>query len=289
MNLNTLRLFVAIIQNGSLSKAAERTGVPIATISRQISELEKELNIQLFDRQKSGVKPTMAGQKLYDEVHLSIDNLLNAKQVLFDDEHNLKGILRISAPPAFLPVLQWIGEFGQTFPNIQIHCTLTERPLDLTADSIDIAFRIGELHGEHFIAKKVLSIGTKWVAHPDLIAWLGTPNTLQDLKNFPLATWAKNGESEIVIQMGKEKITLPFLFASNDSYAVEYMILEGLAIGQVSDFTAEKWIHEGRLVEILPEWDKPDFDVLMIYAAHRYPSAIVRKFVEFVLQKNQTA
>lgn len=75
MNLNTLSLFVAIVQTGSLSKASERTGVPIATISRQISELEKSLQIQLFDRQKSGVKPTMAGQKLYDEVHLSIDNL----------------------------------------------------------------------------------------------------------------------------------------------------------------------------------------------------------------------
>ncbi|HDL4162782.1 TPA: LysR family transcriptional regulator, partial [Mannheimia haemolytica] len=58
MNLNTLRLFVAVIQHGSLSKASERLNVPIATISRQIADLEKELNIQLFDRQKSGVKPT---------------------------------------------------------------------------------------------------------------------------------------------------------------------------------------------------------------------------------------
>ncbi|WP_227503116.1 LysR family transcriptional regulator [Moraxella bovoculi] len=105
MNLNTLHLFVAIVQTGSLSKASERTGVPIATISRQIAELEKHLQIQLFDRQKSGVKPTMAGQKLYDEVHLSIDNLLNTKQVLFDDEQNLKGVLRISTVPACEPIL----------------------------------------------------------------------------------------------------------------------------------------------------------------------------------------
>lgn len=111
MNLNALSLFVAVIKHGSLSKTAEKLGVPIATISRQISELEKSLQIQLFDRQKSGVKPTMAGQKLYDEVHLSIDNLLNAKQVLLDDEQNLKGVLRISAPPAFEPSLWWIGKF----------------------------------------------------------------------------------------------------------------------------------------------------------------------------------
>lgn len=87
--------------------------------------------------------------------------------------------------------------------------------------------------------------------------------------------------------MGKEKIILPFLFASNDSYALEYMILQGLAIGQMADFTAEQWIAQKQLVEILPELDKPDFDVFMIYASHRYPSAIVRKFVEFVFSKSE--
>lgn len=191
---------------GFLSKASERTGVPIATISRQISELEKSLQIQLFDRQKSGVKPTMAGQKLYDEVHLSIDNLLNAKQVLLDNEQNLKGVLRISAPPAFEPVLWWIGKFQQQFAHIHIHCTLTERYLDLANDGIDVAFRIGDLHGDDFIAKKVLTLGTKWVASPDLLARLGTPKTISDLANYPIASWAKNGESEMVIQINKEKL-----------------------------------------------------------------------------------
>ncbi|MDO4903933.1 MAG: substrate binding domain-containing protein, partial [Lautropia sp.] len=224
-----------------------------------------------------------AGQKLYDEVHLSIDNLLSAKQVLFDDEQNLKGILRISAPPAFSPVLSWIGEFQQKFPNVQIHVTMTERILDLSADGIDVAFRIGDLHGDNFIAKKVLTIGTKWVGHPKLLARFGAPQTVQDLSRFPLAAWAKNNESKTVIQMGKEKTALPFLFASNDICAVEYMILQGKAIGQISDFTANQWISEQRLVEILPGLEKPDFDVFMLYASQRYPSAIVRKFVEFVL------
>lgn len=165
MNLNTLHLFVAIVQTGSLSKASERTGVPIATISRQIAELEKHLQIQLFDRQKSGVKPTMAGQKLYDEVHLSIDNLLNTKQVLFDDEQNLKGVLRISTVPACEPILGWVGEFQAQFPHIQTHCTMTDRALDMTADGIDVAFRMGELHGEQFIAKKCCpSAQNGWLA-----------------------------------------------------------------------------------------------------------------------------
>lgn len=73
-------------------------------------------------------------------------------------------------------------------------------------------------------------------------------------------------------------------FASNNSYAVEYMIVQGLYIGQMSAITADKWIAKKHLVEILPQFDAPAFEVFMLYAAHRYRSAIVKAFVEFVLK-----
>ena len=164
---------------------------------------------------------------------------------------------------------------------------MTDRIVDLSLDGIDVAFRLGNLHGDDFIAKKVATISTKWVAHPDLLARFGTPKTLQDLKHFPLATWAKNGEQEVLVQMNKEKIALPFWFASNDVYAVEYMILQGQAIGQVADFTANAWIKDNRVIEILPKLEKPDYELFMLYATQRYPSWIVRKFVEFVMGKSQ--
>lgn len=62
---------------------------------------------------------------------------------------------------------------------------MTDRILDMTADGIDVAFRMGELHGEQFIAKKMLSVRPKWVARPDLLAQYGTPQTVQDLANPP--------------------------------------------------------------------------------------------------------
>ncbi|AKG08579.1 transcriptional regulator [Moraxella bovoculi] len=289
MNLNTLHLFVAIVQTGSLSKASERTGVPIATISRQIAELEKHLQIQLFDRQKSGVKPTMAGQKLYDEVHLSIDNLLNTKQVLFDDEQNLKGVLRISTVPACEPILGWVGEFQAQFPHIQTHCTMTDRALDMTADGIDVAFRMGELHGEQFIAKKVLSVRSKWVARPDLLAQHGTPSTMQDLANLPLAGWARNGETALSIKIDKQTHHLPYLFASNESPAVEFMAINGRAVCQLADYTADRLIKDYGLTEVLADIELPSYDVSMLYASHRYPSSIVRAFVEFIMNKIDSA
>ena len=120
----------------------------------------------------------MAGQRLYEEVYLAIEQLGNAKEVVLKEQDNLTGRLRISASPACEPVLAWISEFQRLYPNIQIHCTLTDRMLDLFADGIDVAFRLGDLHGEQFIAKKVGAMRSKWVAHPDLLSKRGIPNTL---------------------------------------------------------------------------------------------------------------
>lgn len=285
MNLNALRLFVSVCQDGSLSKTSERLGIPIATISRQISELEKSLNIQLFDRFKSGVKPTMAGQRLYEQTYLAMDNLINAKQVLFEEQGNLRGVLRISAVPACEPILAWIGQFQAKHPNVQVHCTMTDRILDMTADGIDVAFRMGELHGEQFIAKKVLTLATAWVAHPSLLAHYGTPKTVQDLANFPLAGWARNGETALSIKLGKTTYTLPYLFASNESSAVEFMAIQGRAVCQLSGDTADRLIQDYGLVQVLLDVEFPKYDVSMLYLSHRYPSSIVRAFVEFVIGK----
>lgn len=285
MNLNALRLFVAVVQDGSLSRASEKLNVPIATISRQIAELEKSLNIQLFDRFKSGVKPTIAGQRLYEQVYLSIDNLVNAAQVLNEEQAELKGILRVSAPPNCTPVLEWIAEFQSQFPHIQIHCSLTDNLLDMTADGIDVAFRMGELHGDQFIAKKVLDVRTKWVAHPDLLARLGTPKAAQDLANFPLAGWARKGEKTLPINMGKKILNLPYLFASNESFAVEFMAKQGKAVCLLADYTVEHLAQTDGLVPILSDYDSQKFALTMLYAAHRYPSSVVRAFVEFVVDK----
>lgn len=282
MNLNALRLFVAVIQHGSFSKAAERTGIAIATISRQIAELEKSLNVQLLNRQKLGVKPTMAGQQLYEQVHLSIENLANIEQALFSEQAQLQGKLRISATPACEPVLKWVAAFQAEYPHIQVHCTMTERVLDLSADGIDVAFRIGNLHGDHFIAKKVLQLRSKWVAHPDLLAQYGIPTSLQDLARFPLAVWARNDTSKIALSHSKQAVEIPYFFASNDSYAIEYMAKQGKAVAQLADFTVDRLVAENGLKEVLFDMPNEIFDLTMIYPAHRYPSSIVRAFVEFV-------
>ena len=162
---------------------------------------------------------------------------------------------------------------------------MTDRVLDMTADGIDVAFRMGELHGEQFIVKKVLSVRSKWVARPDLLARYGTPSTMQDLANFPLAGWARNGETVLSFKIDKQTYHLPYMFASNESSAVEFMAINGRAVCQLADYTADRLIRDCGLTEVLPNVVLLSYDVSMLYASHRYPSSIVRAFVGFVMDK----
>lgn len=140
MDLNAVRIFVAVVQAGSLTQASERLGMPITTISRKISGLEKQLNRQLFDRAKTGVKPTAQGQQLYEQVHLDIDNLLNTERNLNHSDSQISGVLRISTMIGLNKVWDLLAAFQQQYPQVQVVCQATDRMVDLVADGIDVAF-----------------------------------------------------------------------------------------------------------------------------------------------------
>ncbi|MDY4594806.1 MAG: LysR family transcriptional regulator [[Pasteurella] aerogenes] len=263
MNLNALSLFVSVVQDGSLSNASERLNVPIATISRQITELEKSLNIQLFDRKKSGVKPTMAGQKLYEQVYQNIDNLLQVEKA-FSEHQEISGTLRISTFTGLEEVWAWLDEFGAKYPKVSIHCQVTDRVLDLVEDNIDFAFRAGDLHTDNVVARLVLTAKAKCVAHPHLLAQYGTPKTPDDLARFPCVGFAKAQQKHLSIQLENKTLHLPYVFASNDVYAIAYLIQQGRGVGYLSENIANRLIDEYGLVEVLHALSNADLSCAFV-------------------------
>ncbi|NOL51535.1 LysR family transcriptional regulator [Pelistega suis] len=284
MNLNALSLFVSVVQDGSLSKASERLNVPIATISRQITELEKSLNIQLFDRKKSGVKPTMAGQQLYEQVYQNIDNLLQVEKTLADNQE-ISGKLRISTFTGLEEVWAWIDEFCTLYPKVSIHCQVTDRVLDLVEDNIDFAFRAGNLHTDNAVARLAIMAKTKCLTHPTILAKYGTPQTPDDLQHFPYVGFAKAEQKELMISLENKVLKLPCVFTSNDVYAIAYLIQQGRGVGYLPETIANRLIHEYGLIEILSDYPMRAYPVHLLYLKHRYPSSVMRAFLDFVSSK----
>ncbi|VEG13328.1 LysR family transcriptional regulator [Moraxella cuniculi] len=277
MDLNNLRLFVAIVQTGSLSAASEKLGVPIATISRRLGELEQALNTQLLDRSKKGAKPTMAGQQLYEQVYLSIDQLAQAENLF--QSARLSGVLRISTFSGFNPLWDKIALFQARYPDVQVHCQITDRVVDLIEDGIDIAVRAGELHTDSVIAKKFGNIGNKIIAHPNLLAKVGTPQHPKDLANLPCAAWAKNGQREHHWQFAEQAVKIQPILASNDSHALAHFAKKGQAFVMLSDYFADQLIAEHGLAEVLTDFAKPAYPVHLLYLSQRHPSSLVQAFL----------
>src|SRR4029077_3625363 len=158
MDLNATRMFVAVVQAGSLSAAAARLGTPLPTLSRRIRDLERQLRVQLLERSARGTKLTDAGTRLYEHASRGIEALLEAEQAVVSDQARLKGRLRLSFPPTVQPWWDLLAAFQRRYPDIQIFVYSPLRRLDLTEDGIDVALRVGAVVHEAMVARQVLPI-----------------------------------------------------------------------------------------------------------------------------------
>jgi molybdenum-dependent DNA-binding transcriptional regulator ModE len=134
MDLNATRMFVGVVQAGSLSAAATRLGLPLPTLSRRIRELERQVNVQLLERSAQGVRLTDAGSRLYEHASRGIDALLEGKQAVIADQARLKGRLRQSLPQTVEPWWELLAAFQRRYPDIQVYVYSTERRVDLIED-----------------------------------------------------------------------------------------------------------------------------------------------------------
>src|SRR5215831_7048271 len=188
MDLDATRMFVAVVQAGSLSAAAKRLGTPLPTLSRRIRDLERQLRVQLLERSPRGTKLTDAGARLYEHASRGIEALLEAEQAVMDDQARLKGRLRLSLPQTFEPWWDLLAAFQRRFPEIEVYVYSTERRMDPIEDGIDVALPIGAIVHEAMVARHVLSFRNILVASPKLVERRGMPAAA--LHHFPCAVWS---------------------------------------------------------------------------------------------------
>src|SRR5712672_547 len=127
MDLNATRMFVAVVQSGSLSAAATRRGIPLPTLSRRVRDLERQLKVQYLERSARGAKLTDAGTRLYEHASRGIEALLEGRQAVVTDQARLKGRLRLSLPQTVEPWWELLAAFYRRYPFFFNDTATTER------------------------------------------------------------------------------------------------------------------------------------------------------------------
>ncbi|MGH8759215.1 MAG: LysR family transcriptional regulator [Burkholderiales bacterium] len=281
MDLNAARMFVSVVQAGSLSAAANRLGIPLPTLSRRIRELERQLKVQLLERSVRGTKLTDAGTRLYEHASRGIEALVEGEQAVVSDQARLKGRLRLSLPPAFEPWWDLLSNFQQLHPDIQLHVYTTERRVDLIEDGIDVALRVGTITHEAMVARRLLSYRHVLVASPQLIERLGMPDTPAALHRFPCAVWSLGTSANGAWRLGDHVIEPKAVLSTNDYAHLRSRALCGEVVSELPPFLAAQALQEQQLIVLLPKHPMPEQQINLLYPSHRHPSAIVRAYLDF--------
>lgn len=281
MDLNSAQMFVNVVRVGSLSGAAEKMAVPLATLSRRIRDLERELGVQLLQRSARGTKLTDAGARLFEQASRGIDALVEAEQAVRSDEAQVKGSLRISLPPGFEPWWALLGAFQRRHPDVRVAIYTTERAVDLIVEGIDVSLRVGAVVHENVIARRLWRYRHVLVAGPALLRRLGAPTSPDALHAFPCGMWRRTTDSPGAWHLGGETVQPAPTIVMNDYSHLRDRALAGDILTELPPFLAREGLRTGKLVAVLADWPLPEQQINLIYPVHRHPSSIVRAYLDF--------
>lgn len=284
MDLNAVAMFMAVVRSGSLSAAAEQSGIPLATLSRRVKRLEQELNVQLLQRSATGITLTEIGAQLYEQANRGMEALADAERNILNNQAQLKGRLRISIPPSFEPWWDLLHAFQLQYPDIILNVYSSERRVDLIHDGIDVALRIGAIADESMIARHILNYRHLLVASPLLLERLGPVNMPDDLYRLPCAVWVSDSNSLRAWQLGPQKVFPNLTFSCNDYLHLKKLALNATAITELPPFLAQQEIAKGALVPLLQQYPLPEQMINLLYPSHKHPSTIIRAYLAFCQQ-----
>ena len=279
--------FVYVAEYESFTRAAKELGISTAQVSRQISALEKRLNIKLLYRTTRKVSLTEEGRVFYQHCRSVLDGLDAAEQAVSNLQSKPQGRIKLTAPVTYgeQQLLPLINDFMVQYRDIEVTAFLSNQKIDLIEGGYDLAIRIGKLSDSTMMAKK-LSRRTNFVcAAPAYLEQHGIPHSLADLKqhNCLLGTrdyWHFIEDSETA---DKEKnLRVSGSVQYNSGYSLVDAALKGLGIVQLPDYYVQKHLASGALVSLLDNYREPEEGIWAIYPHNRHLSPKIRLLVDYL-------
>ena len=289
--LVALESFVAVVEAGQFSAAAERLGLGKSVISRRISELEEHLDARLLQRTTRRLSLTEAGREFYPRALQLMEDMAEAEQSVSSGQQALSGRIRLATPLTFglLHLAPLINRFLHNHPRVVLDLDMDDSQVNLIQEGVDLALRIGQLEDSSMIALPLSPIRALLVASPDYLAKHGTPTSPEQLSAHPMLCYSNLPDPTTLRLFDREerkhKLSLkPRLLANNGDLLLG-AASAGLGICVSPTFIAYRAIVEGRLVPILNDYRLPTATAYAVYPSRRFVPQRVRALVEFLQQE----
>ena len=292
LDLNDIALFVQVARCGSFAEAARRLGLPSNTVSRRIQHLEAQLGTRLMQRSTRKLTLTSAGRAFQERCAGAVDGLVEAGQALMTGSQEPSGLVRVAAPADFFDFfpMEWVADFLAAHPLVRVDFVLSDAKADLIAEQIDVAFRGGPLRDSGYVGRHLLGARSDGlVASPAYIAARGAPGTLQDLTKHDCmtsahpsgrTTWRLAGPDGV-----EEEVQVAGRFSGNTAQALRKATLAGLGIALLPPAMATLDVQAGRLVPVLPQYQRTSQGLSVLYPSRRHLPLAVSAFIGLVIGK----
>lgn len=288
ISADDLILFATIADQASLVRAAEQLGMPKATVSRRLSNLEELLGQKLLIRTTRRQTLTEFGLEFLDHSRRVAEEVAVVQDFICSQDMQPRGRLRVSMPGDYARqhFSRAIATFIESHPGIQLDIDLSSRRVDLIGERFDLAIRMGELTDDAtLVARKIDEQSFALYASPIYLALHPAPKHPRDLQHHAsvrlLSTQGNAAPWKLVRGKGKEvwEEVPPGRLTLNSPDMIQQLLLDGAGIGALPCRLATEDVRLNRLVKVLPEWSLPAVPAWAVMPMRRYLPAKTRAFL----------
>jgi len=288
-DLNDLYYFSAVVKNQGFSAAARALGVPKQRLSRRITALEDQLGVRLLERSTRRLSVTEIGRDVYRHAQAAIDEANTVDEIALRMKSEPQGLVRISCPVGVQRAISSaVPPFIERHPLLRIQFVITNRPVDLIDEGVDVAIRIRErLDSDAELLIRRIGVSRRvLVASRDLLRKRAPLEHPDDLRRLPVlhaserpgpVTWKLTGPGGRIASMPFE----PKMSAGDFAILLDAAVA-GVGLALLPEIDCLHALRAGRLVRVLPGWSVPDGIVHLVFPSRRGMLPSVRVVIDFL-------
>ena len=288
MDWDKLKIFHAVTQAGSFTKAAKVLNLSQSAISRQIQSLEYELKCSLYERHARGLSLTDNGEILYKTANEVISKIKDVESSLMDKKDKPSGKIIVTTVVGFggIWLTPRIQEFMEKNPDIEVELIVTDQELDLSTREADIAIWMRQPKQLNYIQKKIIDINYHIYGSSKYLEKNGVPRSVKDLDKHKLITYGRGtpsplSQKEWILKVGT-KAKRKSVMKVNNIYSLLLAVDSGVGLAALPDYMV---IGKPGMVKVLGEVNGPKYEAHFVYPQSLKNVARVKAFRDFIFNK----
>jgi DNA-binding transcriptional LysR family regulator len=285
-----LQAFIAVVETGSFTAAADRLDTAKSAVSRRISGLEQRLGVQLLRRTTRRLDLTDSGRSFYERSARILADLEEAESAVAQSHGELRGRLRVALPLSFglRHMSAPIASFQERHPHVDFDLDLNDRRIDLLEEGRDLAVRIGLMRDSTLIARKLFEVKSVVCASPAYLRSNGAPESIASLQDHPCLVYgnlADPGRWHYTGTGGEERVVrVKVALTANSGEMLCSLAMAGRGLTMLPTFIVHEAIRRGELLPVLTDTQWPVLPAYAVYPAVRHLSYRVREFIDFLVE-----